>query len=640
MESFVVFMQQWFGEELIQLTQGHEVVKWIEYELETLIPQLEITDSDSDQNDLTNIIRKAQVLAETYNKRVMQGKAENFRNPFNIIIIGTDSRKLHKIRDEITQARQKFLKSAKHARLVSPLSAPENQQRIPFYLRRCIHYFVLFLRDVEVPARRLVALWIAEGFVHSKKHDNESEEHIAQRYLDELINLGIIVIKPNPIGKVKTCAIAAARRDAVLEEATKALQDRDGEIRRQLVVDRNGNDAATALQIDGKPKKKLLSRVYRDVTTLLSFNTQEGSKPGKDIGDFLRKCISARCFIWLNVLDLERVFRPRLPDTLGALIALKYLGLRWTYLEKLPGTVDRLLNLQVLDVKHTYISVLPSSLWRMEYLRHLYLSEAYRTRFPNPTSKVTLTALQTLWGAFVDKDTRVKEGLDRLLNIRKLGLSCRSRASGDTQMAAQLEAIDKWISRLKHLETLRLKSRDENNEAADLHLTSLERNQNLSTVYLLGKLKISSILCELPACLIDITLSGSELNLDPMRFLGSLPNLMILRLLDRSVVQNENFCCLRRGFRKLKVLWIWQLESLKKFEAEEESLPCLEELEIRSCKNLIKLPDRLQQLRNLKVVRLTGMPADFVQREEIKYADVAYVLKYDQCILRNTRTAA
>ena len=163
----------------------------------------------------------------------------------------------------------------------------------------------------------------------------------------------------------------------------------------------------------------------RHVISLLSFDTWEGSKPGEDIGNFLHRCISSSFLLLLRVLDLENVFRPKLPGELAKLSRLRYLGLRWTFLEMIPPSVSKLQNLQTLDLKHTCISTLPNSIWKMQQLRHLYLSESYLTKFmPQPKASYP-TTLQTLWGLFVDKETPVKDGLDKLVNLRKLGLTCR-----------------------------------------------------------------------------------------------------------------------------------------------------------------------------------------------------------------------
>jgi hypothetical protein len=57
----------------------------------------------------------------------------------------------------------------------------------------------------------------------------------------------------------------------------------------------------------------------------------------------------------------------------------------------------------------------------------------------------------------VDEETPVKDGLDRLVNVTKLGLSCQQMS---LQIIDRIEAVADWITKLEHLQLLRLKSRD------------------------------------------------------------------------------------------------------------------------------------------------------------------------------------
>ena len=296
----------------------------------------------------------------------------------------------------------------------------------------------------------------------------------------------------------------------------------------------------------------------------------------------------------LRVLDLERVFRPQLPKVLSTLVLLRYLGLRWTYLESLPSSISNLLKLQTLDVKHTYISSLPRSIWKMQRLRHLYLSESYRSRFGPRPKGVLLTDLQTLWGAFVDEKSPVKDGLDTLINLRKLGVACRRMSDKEEDpmsdkedpMSLQLKAVADWIEKLKHLQCLRLKSHDENNQPWHLHWKSLSGHENLSSVYFLGRLNPPSVKEKFPENLIELTLSASKLKKeDPMQALGELPKLRILQLFSESYVGNE-MCCPEKSFPQLRVLKLWKLEELENWIVLAGALPRLRDLEIRSCAKL------------------------------------------------------
>ncbi|PIN19247.1 hypothetical protein CDL12_08079 [Handroanthus impetiginosus] len=496
---------------------------------------------------------------------------------------------------------------------------------LPLYLRQCLHYFLLFPAQFEIPTRRIIVLWVAEGLVC--QNELESDEDVANRYLNRLMELEMVVAKREKLnGKFKACQLKEHIRETLSTTAKESrfFQDTPKIIYR--LVDHHGTIDSCFIQIQGNPKTSTSLKNYRNVLSFMSFNTQEGNKPGEDLGNFLRKCISAGGFLELRVLDLEKVFRPKLPEAICDLMLLKYLGLRWTYLEHLPRYVNKLLNLHVLDVKHTYISVLPRSIWRMQYLRHLYLSETYCTKFVGCPSDVSLDELQTLWGAFIDENTYVRNGLDTARKIRKLGLSCRSTSSQNSLMAEQLKVINRWISNLELLEVLRLKSRDENGKASELLLEPL-RNEKLSTVYLLGKLE-PSVVYEFPENLLDITLSGSELNIDPMICLEKLPQLRILRLLAQSVVC-RSMRCSKGGFPQLKVLKIWKVENLEEWEVEEGALLSLKFLEIRACTNLKMLPNALQHVDTLQECMLTSMPEQFIDQTKDRQPELWAKIKLD-----------
>ena len=50
---------------------------------------------------------------------------------------------------------------------------------LPLYMKRCLFYFGLFPQDFEIPARRLIMLWLAEGLVQPEG-ENEAPEDVAE----------------------------------------------------------------------------------------------------------------------------------------------------------------------------------------------------------------------------------------------------------------------------------------------------------------------------------------------------------------------------------------------------------------------------------------------------------------------------
>ncbi|KAL4632172.1 hypothetical protein ACB092_04G033200 [Castanea dentata] len=437
-------------------------------------------------------------------------------------------------------------------------------------------------------------------------------EQFAESHLMELIDRNMIqVTEKKPNGKARSCRLPVALRkhlskaleDKVSKEQVNTASKSSSSLQQnRWIVDHYNNIDPRNTSFDhihgDKYDNATLQASYRKSLSFMSFDHREGSQPGDEIGNFLQRCISCRCFLLLRVLDLERVFRPQLPKVLSKLVLLRYLGLRWTYLESLPSSISNLLKLQTLDVKHTYISTLPRSIWKMQRLRHLYLSENYRSRFGPRPRGVILTDLQTLWGAFVDEKSPVKDGLDTLNNLRKLSVACRCMSNQKEEMSSQLKAVAEWIQKLEHLQSLRLKSHDENNQPWYLDLQSLLDHTNLSSIYLLGRLRTPSVISEFPKNLIELTLSASALTDDPMQKLGELPKLRILQLFSESY-KGTIICCPVNSFPELRVLKLWKLEELEDWIVLGGALPRLRDLEIRSCAKLRKLPDGLQHVRHV-----------------------------------------
>ncbi|KAG5560920.1 hypothetical protein RHGRI_004077 [Rhododendron griersonianum] len=496
---------------------------------------------------------------------------------------------------------------------------------LPLNLKRSLFYLGRFPVDFDISLRRLIVLWIAEGLVHQKRGDEEPPETVAESYLAELIDRNMVqVTKKKLNGAVKNCRLPYALREICpLSEPKKAEYPKSHTTKNSklsptsrkvlhLTHHSYGDDVSfhhilgdtTNLSPDS------LLPGYKHAISFRSFDTREGSQPGKDLGKFLEHCISSWYFLSLRVLDLERVFRPELPKALGKLVLLRYLGLRWTYLDSLPSFIHKLLNLQTLDLKHTSINSLPTSIWKMEQLRHLYLDEDYRCRFVPRPSGYSLTDLQTLWSVFIDEDSPVKDGLDGLINLKRLGVMSRLMSSRQEAMLSQLEAVANWVQKLELLQSLRLKSFDKQGKPWQLPKLDLTGLTNLSCLYLLGRIAENNLASVLSSALTELSLSGSGLTEDPMPNLGELQHLRILGLLSESFV-GKHMRCPSRGFPQLRILKLWKLEQLEEWTVENGALSNLIELEIRYCQNLKKLPNELRHSRTLQILlEFSNMPGD------------------------------
>ncbi|XP_022846896.1 putative late blight resistance protein homolog R1C-3 [Olea europaea var. sylvestris] len=92
---------------------------------------------------------------------------------------------------------------------------------LPNHLKPCFLYLSAFQEDEEIPIRKILLLWIAEGLVEKKEH--KSLEDVAEEYIMELINRSLLqVSKRGSDNGVKSLII----HDLILETCCKmALED-------------------------------------------------------------------------------------------------------------------------------------------------------------------------------------------------------------------------------------------------------------------------------------------------------------------------------------------------------------------------------------------------------------------------------
>ncbi|KAJ7963279.1 Disease resistance protein [Quillaja saponaria] len=243
-----------------------------------------------------------------------------------------------------------------------------------------LSYLRLFPRDFEIPTRRLITLWVAEGLVSSggEADRNDTPDYAAEKSLQELIDRNMIqLVERKPNGKAKTCRLPNSLRELFLRDngqttargwslrTATSLDQRFG-----YHFDEDNKSLSQVHDFDTNYANNVL-RPRKHPLFILFFDIEEGNRPGEDIGYFLRRKIAERNFRKLKVLDLDRVFKPQLPNSIGDLIELRYLGLRSTHLQDIPSTIGNLVNLQTLDLKHTNLLTLPKTIWKLQKLRHL-----------------------------------------------------------------------------------------------------------------------------------------------------------------------------------------------------------------------------------------------------------------------------
>ncbi|KAK1416503.1 hypothetical protein QVD17_32294 [Tagetes erecta] len=498
---------------------------------------------------------------------------------------------------------------------------------LTLHLKLCFLYLALFRKGFEIPVRRLFRLWLAEGFV--KPTEGVILEDIVEGYLEELVKRNMVEItKRRSDESPKRCRMIGVLYDIFMPKAVEIglfyLHQKSDENPNAATEPRFGVKRVIEYNnIKDYPTTKAFNQ---NLQSYISFNGRKKDMPAEEVGAFLERIIGTRGFGLLKVLDLEGVYRPQLPENLGNLFHLRYLGLRWTFLDALPSSLGELIYLETLDIKHTHITTLPSSIWSMKYLRHLCLN-GVRLDIPvQSTRHKSPSQLQTLWGLFVDEKIARKIGvtLKRMSNLRKLDLTRQSSSTvttttittatttttTTTSQSSSYEEIGSWISSLSNLRSLRLRSKDKMGRPSELIIKPFSSLVNLTQLYLLGSLHKSIDWYQMPPGLKVLTLSVSRLENDPMPALSQLQSLIVLRLLASSYV-GEEMCCPENGFPALQVLKLWKLEKLKIWTVHEGAMQSLHTLDIRCCRELQEIPTTLFQIQSFDNLILTDMPKSF-----------------------------
>uniref|UniRef100_A0A5B7BSE1 Putative disease resistance RPP13-like protein 3 n=1 Tax=Davidia involucrata TaxID=16924 RepID=A0A5B7BSE1_DAVIN len=431
---------------------------------------------------------------------------------------------------------------------------------LPHRLRPCFLYFGLFPEDFEIEARRLIRLWIAEGFIQER--DGVVAEDVAEEYLDDLIDRNLIqVAKKKFDGGIKSCRIHDLLRDLCISKAQlgKFLQ-----FRRHLNSMSPVN--SRRLGIHFNPLKYTCCYPSASgIRSLLSFGLDEGKLSLKNWNSLYK------CFKLLRVLDLWAVDVNTIPSEIDRFICLRYLRLKSPTARTLPTSICNLWNLQSLEVIAPCIERPHLNLWKMPQLRHLYFNGQAVLREPTKNRPAALNNLQTL--SSISPDSCTAGVFSNMPNLVKLGVY------GDLEKHKEL--LFRNLTSLSCLKNLKL----ERDRQYEENMTSLPCR------------------LEFPPKLTKITLSETQLLVDPMEKLGQLHNLQVLTL-KNGAYRGSQLYCPPHSFPKLRVLELVNL-GISKWEISSDSMQSLTSVFINRCGSLTSLPSSLlQELSSLQELEL------------------------------------
>nr|CAD1840385.1 unnamed protein product [Ananas comosus var. bracteatus] len=454
---------------------------------------------------------------------------------------------------------------------------------LPRHLKNCFLSCSMFPEDHRLKRKRLIKLWIAEGF--AVERGSSTAEEVAEGYLMELIRRSMLQVEErNHFGRVKHC-----RMHDLIRELAISLSEKE---KFHSIYEDNGMERL----VDANARRLSVLKCSNDIgfnidlprlRTFVAFDTTMPSS------SFLSAFPSKSRYI--AVLDLQGLPIEEIPDAIGDLFNLRYLGLRETKVKELPKSIGKLSNLLILDLCQSAIQKLPREITNLKKLRHMFVERdndltgktfRWASGVRAPKGLWNLKELQTLQA--VEASSESVGRLGNLTNLRSFRI-WNVKETYSAQLCASL-------SQMRSLSYLNINASDENEF---LNLEGLNRPlPNLKKLDLGGRLAAETLMSPLFQDLKILHLHWSQLAVDPLPSLAQFSNLTFLRL--RRAYNGEQLCFCDQWFPNLKQLDLIDLPQLKRVKIERTAMSILVTLYLRGLKNLIEVPEGIEFLPSLR----------------------------------------
>lgn len=449
-------------------------------------------------------------------------------------------------------------------------------------LKLCFLYLSLFPEDFVINVEKLIRLLVAEGFI--PQDEDRTMEEVAKDIFDELINRSLIQVEKRCWGRISTCRVHDLLRDLAIQKAKEL----------NLISICGGKKNPTRSSIISSCRRQALYSYIPGYFWLHHGNSLSRSLLLFDqqwdetlVVERHLPLLFER-FLLLRVLDVELdlnleltlvSWHNRLPENIGNLIHLKYLGLRGSNIDNFPSSIVKLQRLQTLDLSGMCLVELPIETNMMQELRHLI------GNFKGTLPIENLTNLQTL--KYVRSESWNNVNTAKLVNLRDLHIE-EDEDGWERKKVFSFESIAK----LENLRFLSVKLLDANSFAS---LQPLSHCQCLVDLRLSGRMQ--KLPEDMPAFLPNLeclSLSVPYPKEDPMPALEMLPNLMILDLHFRCRYVKK-LSCRAEGFPLLEILQL-DADGLVEWQVEEGAMPLLRGLKIAAKIPKLKIPERLRSI--------------------------------------------
>ncbi|KAI3914413.1 hypothetical protein MKW92_025815 [Papaver armeniacum] len=485
---------------------------------------------------------------------------------------------------------------------------------LPPHLKPCFLYLALFPEDYAIPRKKLIQLWIAEGFIPRTEEkllvtmeDIGKHQYFAELAQRCMIQLGKeIILEEGKIGSI--CRMHDLMRDLCLSKAKEInflniydLQQHTGSIMASHVTTdacRRLRRFATHLNNADESERYGIYFNRSDCAIRTLFVVVPCCSRGFPLAPINYKNIKL-----LRVLDLGNVgrYETNITKEVSKLIHLSYLNLGDLSGSFVSPSIGNLRNLQTLKLTK-YKGHLPDTTSKLVQLRHLNLSLGSvdkKFQIENLINLQTVDSIRA--GNWIRKGC-----LEKLSKLRKLSVCYTSRFQTGiivNEVVGKRSLLS--LSDVQYQIPIRNLCIDSIEKLPNLIFVSLSCCHNLHTLMLRGKLDVLN-LHKYPRNLRKLILFSSMLKDDPMATLQYLPNLMTL-ILERAY-EGEEMVCSMEGFPLLENLIICENKKLKEWRVDQGGMSRLKNLTVIKCKKLCMLPEGLRFITTLEQLYILDMP--------------------------------
>ncbi|XP_037445019.1 disease resistance protein RPM1-like [Triticum dicoccoides] len=316
---------------------------------------------------------------------------------------------------------------------------------LPNHLKSCFLYCAMFPEDYWIQRKRLIRLWISEGFV--PQAGALFLEEVAEGYLEELVQRSMLhVVERNSSGRLRRVQMHDIVRELAISQSKKECFSTtydDTHVRDQHV----GLDSRRVSVL--RCKNGLGSSIHpaARLRSLIAFDSTVRS--------------SAPLFPseskYIAVLELSGLPIDTIPDSVGELFNIKYLGLDRTNVKKLPSSVTKLHNLETLSIRDGQCLSLPRGSQRLKRLRHILIYKMLDKTWSRFRSHESMVPFEGMWD-LQELQSLHTVGANKVF-VAKLGNLSQMRFLLITEVkSSYCPQLCDSISKLRHLSRLELRA--------------------------------------------------------------------------------------------------------------------------------------------------------------------------------------